>query len=81
MCVFVGGRSGAYEKEFRTAKDIAIGDMVAEAKALCRALAGADPSEAADMTANALADRWETEETRAGIEAFFERRDPPWRAG
>ena len=39
----VGGRSGAYEKEFRTAKDIAIGDMVAEAKALgANAIIGID---------------------------------------
>lgn len=74
------GLDVAVEQEVAAFLDCAPG-AVAEAKALCRALAGADPSEAADMTANALADRWETEETRAGIEAFFERRDPPWRAG
>ncbi|MBC5762956.1 crotonase/enoyl-CoA hydratase family protein [Ramlibacter albus] len=31
--------------------------------------------------ADKLADAWETEEGRAGIEAFFARRPPPWRQG
>lgn len=54
---------------------------VAEAKALCRKLGGPDPLDFADMTANALADRWETDETQAGIAAFFAKETPPWRAG
>lgn len=54
---------------------------VTAAKALCLRLSqdGGDPAEAADMTANALADCWETEETRAGIAAFFAKDTPPWR--
>jgi methylglutaconyl-CoA hydratase len=31
--------------------------------------------------ADKLADAWETEEGRSGIEAFFARRPPPWRQG
>ncbi|WP_417263947.1 crotonase/enoyl-CoA hydratase family protein [Celeribacter sp.] len=52
---------------------------VADAKALCRALAGADPVDAAEFSASALADRWETEETKDGIAAFFAKKEPPWR--
>ncbi|MBW6419605.1 crotonase/enoyl-CoA hydratase family protein [Celeribacter sp. PS-C1] len=54
---------------------------VAEAKALCRALAGVDPEDAAEFSASALANRWETEETRDGIAAFFAKQEPPWRHG
>jgi methylglutaconyl-CoA hydratase len=53
---------------------------VADAKALARALGGPDPAEMAEMTANALADRWETEEAQAGIAAFFAKETPPWRS-
>lgn len=52
---------------------------VADAKALCRALAGNDPAKMAEMTANALADRWETSETLEGISAFFAKEMPSWR--
>jgi len=54
---------------------------VADAKALARNLAGPDPAEQAEMTANALADRWETGEAQAGIAAFFAKETPPWRKG
>lgn len=54
---------------------------VADAKALARTLAGPDPEELAEMTANALADRWETEEAQAGIAAFFAKETPLWRKG
>ncbi|WP_223475301.1 crotonase/enoyl-CoA hydratase family protein [Oricola indica] len=54
---------------------------VADAKALARKLAGPDPAEQAEMTANALADRWETGEAQAGIAAFFAKETPPWRKG
>jgi len=40
----VGGRSGAYEKEFRKAKDAALADMMAEAQSL-----GADAVVAVDL--------------------------------
>lgn len=52
---------------------------VARAKALCRRLAGPDPALAAPLTAAALADCWDTAETRDGIAAFFARQTPPWR--
>ncbi|GAB4347804.1 MAG: crotonase/enoyl-CoA hydratase family protein [Oricola sp.] len=52
---------------------------VADAKALARRLGGPDPVEMAEMTASALADRWETEEAQAGIAAFFAKETPPWR--
>lgn len=52
---------------------------VADAKALARRLAAGDPADLAEMTAGALADRWETEEARAGIAAFFAKEPPPWR--
>ena len=53
---------------------------ITEAKALCRRLGGQDPLELAELTANALADRWETTEAQAGIAAFFARETPPWRS-
>ncbi len=68
----------AVEAEVAACLDCAPG-AVARAKALCRALSGPDPADAAEMTANALADCWETEETRTGIEAFFARETPIWR--
>ncbi|WP_193178691.1 crotonase/enoyl-CoA hydratase family protein [Oricola nitratireducens] len=53
---------------------------VADAKALARELGGPDPLNQAEMTANALADRWETDEALAGIAAFFAKETPPWRS-
>lgn len=53
---------------------------VSDAKRLCRMLAGGeDPTAMAELTANALADRWETSETQEGIAAFFAKEEPPWR--
>lgn len=52
---------------------------IARAKALCRALVGTDPAEAAHLSANALADCWETDETQEGIAAFFAKETPSWR--
>ncbi|MGB0682372.1 MAG: YbjQ family protein [Magnetovibrionaceae bacterium] len=40
----VGGRSGSYEKELKKAKDLSIGDMIAEAQEL-----GADAIVAVDL--------------------------------
>ncbi|MDT0684300.1 crotonase/enoyl-CoA hydratase family protein [Roseicyclus sp. F158] len=51
---------------------------VADAKALCARLSGVEGEDAMQMTADALAERWETEEARAGIAAFFAREAPPW---
>lgn len=52
---------------------------VADAKQLCRTLSGSDPTAMANLTANALADRWETSETQEGIAAFFAKQEPSWR--
>lgn len=52
---------------------------VSDAKRLCRTLAGRHPTAMADLTANALADRWETSETQEGIAAFFAKEEPSWR--
>ncbi|WP_368487305.1 hypothetical protein [Celeribacter sp. HF31] len=48
---------------------------------LWRALAGANPADAANFSASALADRWETQDTKDGIAAFFAKKEPPWRHG
>ncbi|MCC1492293.1 crotonase/enoyl-CoA hydratase family protein [Cognatishimia sp. F0-27] len=51
---------------------------VRDAKALLMDLAGrVDPS-AVDHAIDALAARWESDEARAGIAAFFDKRPPPW---
>lgn len=68
----------AVEEEIQIILECAPG-AVAAAKALCRTLAGTDPSDAAEFTANALADCWETEETQEGIAAFFAKQTPSWR--
>lgn len=52
---------------------------VAEAKKLYHTLAGANPTTQADLTANALADRWETGGTQEGIAAVFAKQEPSWR--
>lgn len=72
------GMADAVAEEVAAILDCAPG-AVAAAKALCRDLAGQDPMRAADMTANALADRWETAETQEGIAAFFAKDTPSWR--
>lgn len=67
----------AVEEECAAFLDCAPG-AVADAKALCLQLGG-DLAPMVDLTVNALADRWETEEARIGIGAFFAKETPPWR--
>jgi len=74
------GLDAAVEAEAAAFLECAPG-AVADAKALARRLGGPDPAEMAEMTANALADRWETEEAQTGIAAFFAKETPPWREG
>ena len=50
---------------------------VAAAKALYRAVAEKGAGE--ELVADALAERWRSEEARAGIAAFFAKEAPPWR--
>lgn len=54
---------------------------VADAKALARALGPMIDDAVIDMTVKALVDRWEGEEIREGISAFFEKRPANWVAG
>ncbi|PTV97618.1 methylglutaconyl-CoA hydratase [Rhodobacter aestuarii] len=51
---------------------------VAEAKALIRMLGGRSDSSQQDATIAALVKRWEDEEAKAGIAAFFAKEPPPW---
>ena len=67
----------AVEAEVRPYLQAAPG-AVAAAKALARRLAGAPGEAEVEASVAALVARWETEEARAGIAAFFERRPPPW---
>lgn len=53
---------------------------VADAKALIRALAPPIDDTVIDATVEALAARWEDPESAEGIAAFFDRRDPAWKA-
>jgi methylglutaconyl-CoA hydratase len=54
---------------------------VGACKALLFRLARPIDAAAIAMTAEALADQWETEEAAEGIAAFFDRRPAPWAAG
>ena len=51
---------------------------VATAKALARSLGPKLAAEVMDHTIAQLVARWETEEARAGIDAFFDKRKPGW---
>lgn len=51
---------------------------VAEAKALMRDLAGRVTPEQVDLAIDALARRWQSDEAREGVGAFFDKRAPSW---
>jgi methylglutaconyl-CoA hydratase len=51
---------------------------VAEAKALMRDLAGRVTPQQVDMAIDALARRWQSDEAREGVGAFFAKRAPSW---
>ena len=51
---------------------------VAEAKALMRDLAGRVTTEQVDLASDALARRWQSDEAREGVGAFFDKRAPSW---
>jgi methylglutaconyl-CoA hydratase len=51
---------------------------VRDAKALLRRLGGEVSGVAVEGAIDALADRWETNEAREGIAAFFDKRPAPW---
>lgn len=54
---------------------------VAEGKALVAALGGQVSDGAITATIDALVSRWESQEAREGIEAFFDKRKPRWSEG
>ncbi|MGD1884322.1 MAG: crotonase/enoyl-CoA hydratase family protein [Paracoccaceae bacterium] len=51
---------------------------VASAKALCRSLGTKIDEETIGITIAALKERWETDEAKAGIDAFFAKTKAPW---
>ena len=51
---------------------------VRDAKRLLNDLSGRVSPQQVDQAIEALADRWETEEAREGLSAFFEKRKPVW---
>ena len=51
---------------------------VRDAKRLLNDLAGRVTPAQVDMAIDALADRWETDEAREGLAAFFDKRKPDW---
>lgn len=67
----------AIEEEVRPYLSCAPG-AVASAKALVRTLGPRIDDATIDQTINELVERWETEEAREGIAAFFEKRKPAW---
>lgn len=54
---------------------------VAATKALIRDVAATPPEGHVALTSERLADAWESDEGREGIDAFLARRTPPWRSG
>jgi methylglutaconyl-CoA hydratase len=71
------GLREAVEEEVRLLLGCAPG-AVADAKRLIRTLGGDVGPEAIEESVAALVARWETEEAREGVAAFFDRHDPPW---
>ena len=69
------GLDAALEKQLDLALACAPG-AIADAKQLFRRAASGTISQA--ETVEALADRWQAEEARQGVEAFFLSRRPPW---
>lgn len=51
---------------------------VAQAKALMRDLVGRVSPQEVDMAIDALASRWQSDEAREGVGAFFDKRAPSW---
>jgi methylglutaconyl-CoA hydratase len=70
----------AVERELADLLQCAPG-AVAATKKLVSYVDSHDLTTSMTYAADKLADAWETEEGRAGIETFFARRPPPWRHG
>ncbi len=74
-----GDLDTAIEREVAPYLNVAPG-AVAEAKALVAALEPRVDPAMIDLTINALVSRWESEEAKDGIAAFFEKRKPAWQS-
>ena len=70
----------AVEEEVAPYLDCAPG-AVAQAKALVRRLGPGIDEGVIEDTITALSRCWAGKEARAGIAAFFDKREPPWRGG
>jgi methylglutaconyl-CoA hydratase len=75
--VDASGLDAAVEEEVALLLECAPG-AIADAKLLAIDLARQSLDDPRDFTAARLADRWESDEARAGIAAFFARVRPPW---
>lgn len=53
-------------------------EAVRTTKQLIREVAGQPPEAVQDLTVTRLAETWETDSTREGVAAFFEKRPPHW---
>ena len=71
------GLDDAIEAEVLPYLSCAPGAM-AEAKALMRDLAGRVTPEQVELAIDALARRWQSDEAREGVGAFFDKRAPSW---
>ncbi len=71
------GLDGAIEAEVLPYLSSAPG-AVADAKTLMRDLAGRVTPEQVDLAIDALARRWQSDEAREGVGAFFDKRAPSW---
>ena len=71
------GLEAAIEAEVLPYLSCAPGAM-AEAKALMRDLAGRVTPEQVELAIDALARRWQSDEAREGVGAFFDKRAPSW---
>ncbi len=71
------GLDAAIEAEVQPYLSCAPG-AVAEAKALMRDLSGRVTSAQVDRAIDALAARWQSDEAREGVGAFFDKRAPGW---
>ncbi|WP_300547578.1 crotonase/enoyl-CoA hydratase family protein [Roseovarius sp.] len=76
-CVEAADLDQAIEEEIKPYFATAPG-AVASAKALVHRLGPATDTAAIDATIGALVERWQSDEAKKGIQAFFDRTPPPW---
>jgi len=77
QCVAPADLDAAIEAQIKPYLAAAPG-AVAAAKALVHALGPVIDAATIDITINALVERWQSDEAKGGIAAFFDRTAPPW---